>query len=124
MSCTMRFSALMAFSLLAGCATQPTGPSQLVLPGTGMGFPQFQGDDYFCRQYAYAQIGGVSPNQATMTSGAASAALGAALGAAAGAAIGVAKARRLARAQACWAARWWEPRPPAPPATKPSSAMT
>ena len=88
MSRTMRFSSLLAFLLLAACATQPTGPSQLVLPGTGAGFAQFQSDDNVCRQYAFAQIGGVSPNQAAMASGAGSAALGAALGAAAGAAMG------------------------------------
>lgn len=88
MSRSMRFSALSAFFLLVGCATLPTGPSQLVLPGSGMSFGQFQNDDYLCRQYAYAQIGGVSPNQSAMASGAGSAALGAALGAAAGAAMG------------------------------------
>ncbi len=80
--------ALLVSALTSGCATLPTGPSQLVLPGTGMSFAQFQNDDYLCRQYAYAQIGGVSPNQSAMASGASSAALGAALGAAAGAAIG------------------------------------
>jgi len=88
MSRTIGFSALFTLTLLAGCATQPTGPSQLVLPGTGMGFTQFQYDDSTCRQYAYYQLGGISPSQSALMSGAASAALGAALGAAVGAAFG------------------------------------
>lgn len=88
MLCTMRFPALLLLTLLTGCATQPTGPSLLVLPGTGMSFNQFQNDDYSCRQYAYLQIGGVSPNESAMTSGVATAAIGTAVGAAAGAAFG------------------------------------
>ena len=73
--------------LLAGCTTMPSGPSQLVLPGTGKGFEQFQGDDALCRQYAVAQSGGATADQAAADSVARSAALGTALGAVAGAAI-------------------------------------
>ncbi len=87
-SSAIKFSPLLAVSLLAGCVSMPTGPSMLVLPGTGMGFDRFQNDDYTCRQYANAQIGGVTPNQAAAASGVGSAAIGAALGAAAGAAMG------------------------------------
>lgn len=74
--------------LFAGCAMNPTGPSVLVLPGTGKPYEQFRSDDFYCRQMALMQIGGVSPTQAAAQSGLASAAIGTALGAASGAAIG------------------------------------
>jgi hypothetical protein len=77
-----------AVFLLGACATLPSGPSVLVLPGTGKNFDQFQTDDVVCRQFAYAQVGGRIPNQAAATSGVTSAVIGSALGAAAGAAIG------------------------------------
>ncbi len=44
--------------LVVGCATTPTGPGVLVLPGTGKSFDQFRADEQECRQYARAQIGG------------------------------------------------------------------
>jgi hypothetical protein len=83
-----RTVALLVLGALAGCATMPSGPSQLVLPGTGKNFDQFRYDDGDCRQYASAQTGGTTPAQAAEDSGIKSAALGTALGAAAGAAIG------------------------------------
>ena len=58
----------------------------MALPGSGRSFEEFRYDDYYCRQFAYEQIGGMDPNQASISSGAGSAAIGAALGAAAGAA--------------------------------------
>jgi hypothetical protein len=75
-------------ALLAGCASMPDGPSVMVLPGTGLPFDQFRGDDAVCRQYAFLQVGGKTPNQAAVDSGVASAAVGTAVGAAAGAALG------------------------------------
>ncbi len=66
----------------------PIGPSILVLPGSGRSFEQFRSDDYVCRQFAFGQVQGVTPNQAAITTGVANAATGAALGAAAGAAMG------------------------------------
>jgi len=42
--------------LLAGCSTMPTGPSVLVLPGTGKDFNQFNADEEQCRQLAMGQI--------------------------------------------------------------------
>ncbi len=75
-------------ALLSGCATLPNGPSVMVLPGTGMSFAQFRQDDYFCRQYAYGQVGGTSANQAAINSQVGSAVVGSAIGAAAGAALG------------------------------------
>lgn len=81
-------SPLLALPLLAGCVSMPTGPSMLVLPGTGKTFDQFRNDDFVCRQFANAQIGGVTPSKAATSSGVGSAAVGTLLGAAAGAAIG------------------------------------
>jgi Glycine-zipper domain len=78
---------LAALVLLAGCATIPSGPSALVLPGTGKSFDQFRFDDAQCRGFASQQVGGQTPNDAAVQSGVASAAIGTAIGAAAGAAI-------------------------------------
>jgi len=75
--------------LAAGCAHYPTGPSVMVLPGYGKSFPQFQSDDYACRQWADQQSGG-PPRDAATENAIASAAVGTAVGAAAGAAIGAA----------------------------------
>lgn len=74
--------------LVSGCVSLPTGPSVMVLPGTGLSFEQFVNDEAVCKQYAYVQIGGTTANEASVTSGATTAAAGTAIGAAAGAAIG------------------------------------
>jgi hypothetical protein len=84
----LKLSPLLAISSLIACTTMPTGPSMMALPGSGRNFDQFRYDDHYCRQFAYEQIGGSAPNQASIFSGAASAAIGTALGAAAGAALG------------------------------------
>jgi hypothetical protein len=75
--------------LLAGCATVPSGPSVMVLPGTGKTFEQFQGDDLVCRQWA-AQMTGTTAGRAGAASTAGGAAVGTIVGAAAGAALGAA----------------------------------
>jgi len=80
---------LLAALLLAACATVPTGPSVMVLPGTGKNFEQFQADDAVCRQWA-AQQTGTTPGRAATESTVSGAAIGTAVGAAAGAAIGAA----------------------------------
>src|SRR5262249_46951863 len=69
-----------------GCATVPTGPSVMVLPGTGKPFEQFQADDAMCRQWAMQQAGLTQKafNDTTISG----AAIGTVLGAAAGAAFG------------------------------------
>jgi len=72
---------------LGACATLPTGPAVMVLPGTGKNFDQFRFDDGACRQYSYDQVAGVTPSRAADDSGVRSAAVGTLLGAAAGAAI-------------------------------------
>lgn len=86
MNRALRYSPFVAL-VLAGCVTVPSGPSMMVLPGTGKSFDQFRSDDYECRQFAAGQTG-VTPSQAAEDSGVRSAALGTALGAVAGAAIG------------------------------------
>jgi Glycine-zipper domain len=75
--------------LVAGCVTVPTGPSVMVLPGSGKVFEQFQVDDALCRQWALQQTG-VAPGEAATNSAVTSAAVGTVLGAALGAAIGAA----------------------------------
>jgi len=77
-----------AIFLAAGCASLPSGPSVLALPGTGKSFDEFRLDDDLCRRYASAQVGGVGPNQAANDSAVRNAALGTVIGAVAGAAIG------------------------------------
>lgn len=83
-----KFSPLLLSSLLLACTTMPTGPRVMALPGTGKSFEQFRADDFECRQFALAQVGGVTSSQAATESGLKSAAVGAAVGAVAGAAIG------------------------------------
>lgn len=74
--------------LVAACTTMPSGPSVMVLPGTGKSFDHFRADDMECRNYALQSIGGVAPSQAAQGSGVTSAVVGTVVGAAAGAAIG------------------------------------
>lgn len=78
---------IMAFLALGACATAPSGPSVMSLPGTGKSFEQFRADDMDCRQYANVQVGGTSPSQAANDSAVRGAAVGTAVGAAAGALI-------------------------------------
>jgi OmpA family protein len=75
-------------ALLTGACATVTGPSVMVLPGTGKNFDQFQLDDATCRQFAAQQSGvaGQSPTHSAVSG----AAVGTVLGAAAGAAIGAA----------------------------------
>ena len=56
--------ALSLVVLLAGCASTPSGPGVLVLPGSGKSFDQFRFDEHECRQYAHAQAGGSTADQA------------------------------------------------------------
>jgi hypothetical protein len=83
-----RFFPFAAALLVSACTTLPSGPSVLVLPGTGKSFDAFRADDLTCRQFAHEQIGGVTPASAASDSGMRSAAVGTAVGAAAGAAVG------------------------------------
>ena len=74
---------------LSACATLPTGPSVMVLPGNGKPFEVFQADDAACRQWAFSAAGR-QPGQAATESTVAGAAIGTAIGTAAGAVIGAA----------------------------------
>jgi hypothetical protein len=85
---TFRMSLIATTLMLGACMTLPSGPSVLVLPGSGKGFDQFRADDADCRQYASSQVGGATSDQVAADSVAKSAALGTAVGAVAGAAIG------------------------------------
>src|SRR5262245_36679786 len=75
--------------LLCACASIPTGPSVMVLPGDGKNFEQFQVDDSICRQWA-AQQTGTNTDKVTTDSALSGATIGTLLGAAAGAALGAA----------------------------------
>ena len=88
MNRTFRIALLLGTLLLGACITTPSGPSVLVLPGTGKGFDQFRADDLDCRQYASVQVGGSTSDQIASDSVAKSAALGTVVGAVAGAAVG------------------------------------
>jgi hypothetical protein len=58
---------IVAMLLLAACARMPTGPSVLVLAGSGKTLEQFNADDATCRQQAAQEIqttkGGQVPAQ-------------------------------------------------------------
>ncbi len=82
-------AACAAALMMIGCATVPTGPSVMVLPGQGRTFDQFQYDDALCRQWSSQKIG-TTGNEAATESTVTGAAVGTAAGAATGAAIGAA----------------------------------
>jgi hypothetical protein len=84
----LMFSFLVVAAALTACATIPTVPSVMVLPGEGKSFDQFRMDDAVCRQFAYDQVGGAAGQQAAQDSAVKSAVVGTALGAVAGAVIG------------------------------------
>jgi uncharacterized protein YcfJ len=87
------FLFVIALLLVTGCATIPTGPSVMVLPGAGKSFEQFQADDAICRQWASRQIGTApqeTANQTTAKGAVAGTVIGAGLGAAIGSASGAA----------------------------------
>jgi len=87
MNPALRFSPLLALLFVGACATVPSGPGVMVLPGTGKSFDQFRLDDYECRQFASTQTGGTTPAQIAADSGVKSAAVGTLIGAAIGAAV-------------------------------------
>jgi hypothetical protein len=86
-SATSLFAALAL--ALAGCASVPTGPRVMVLPGSGKSFDAFRADDAECQGFARQQIG-VPPGRAAGERAAVGAAIGTGLGAASGALIGAA----------------------------------
>jgi hypothetical protein len=82
------FPAVLALGMLGACATYPTGPSVMVMPGKNKTLEQFQYDDTICRQFALNQTGGANPTQNSTNSAVQSAAVGTLIGAAAGALLG------------------------------------
>lgn len=95
------FVVITGLFLLTACVSMPTGPSVVVLPGSNKNFNQFRYDDDQCRHFAYEQMSGVTPNKASISSGATSAAIGAALGATAGASLEAGKEPLLVRVVVC-----------------------
>lgn len=85
---TQILSCLLIAMALSACATNPTGPSNMALPGTGKAFNVFRADDLSCRDFALTQIGGKTVNQQYNASLAGTAAVGTVVGAAIGAAAG------------------------------------
>jgi len=83
-----RWSLALAALAIAGCATVPSEPSVLALPGSGRSFDEFRADDFYCRDYAFDQSGAGARQQAANTTAVQNAAIGTAIGALAGAAIG------------------------------------
>lgn len=75
--------------LVTGCASGPTGPSVMVLPGAGKSFEQFQADVARCRQWADQETG-TTTAQASNTTAISGAAIGTVVGGALGAAVGAA----------------------------------
>lgn len=80
---------LLAFLVLGGCATMPSGPSVRVLPTPGKSFEQFVGEDALCRRYAEQSLG-MSPQDTANQNTATSAVVGGAVGAGVGALLGAA----------------------------------
>lgn len=78
-----------ALLFLSGCVSLPTGPSVLVLPGTGKSLEQFQSEDMICRQWAGQQVG-ISAEDTANKNTAKGAAVGTMIGAGAGALLGAA----------------------------------
>ncbi len=87
----------LACLVVTGCVRLPTGPSVMVLPGSGKDFQEFQRDDAACRQWALQQTG-MTTAEAANSSTATGAAVGTVLGAASGAAIGAASGNPAAGA--------------------------
>jgi hypothetical protein len=83
-----RVAVVVGAVFLGACTVMPTGPSVMVLPGSGYSIESFREDDTYCRQYAYIQIGGKTAEDASRESAVTSAVVGTAIGAAAGAALG------------------------------------
>lgn len=83
-----RASLLVTSLFLGACTVMPTGPSVMVLPGSGQSIERFREDERICRQDAFYQIGGKTAGQAARESAVTTAAVGTAVGAVAGAAIG------------------------------------
>ena len=56
MKISRALAALGVAAVIGGCASTPTGPSVMVLPGPGKTMDQFQADDGHCRQIATSEL--------------------------------------------------------------------
>ncbi len=88
MSATLKLLSIPMLFLLGACASLPTGPSVMVLPGSGKNFDQFHTDDFKCKHFALEQVGGTPPSQISTQNGIATALTTTAVGAATGAIMG------------------------------------
>ena len=61
--------AVLSALLLSACATRPTGPSVMAMPGSTKTFDQFRLDDMDCRSYASEQTGGRDGDSVSSDSG-------------------------------------------------------
>lgn len=50
--------------LLGACSVMPTGPTVMVLPGSGQSIERFRVDEAFCKDDALRQIGGKTAGEA------------------------------------------------------------
>jgi outer membrane lipoprotein SlyB len=85
-------AALSSSLMLAGCATEPTGPTIGVMPAQGKSFASFQADQAVCKDYASNQVrgGAQTANNRQVLTGVVGTLLGAGLGAAIGGGQGAA----------------------------------
>jgi hypothetical protein len=83
---TAALTALSTVVLLAGCATQPMGPTVPVMPAQGKSMDRFQADENYCENYADGRASGrvKQANDTELRNGVVGAALGAGIGALAG----------------------------------------
>ena len=88
LSSRLPFVLLPVALLLGACTVIPTGPSVMVLPGSGASIERFRADEAWCRDDAMYQIGGQTPRSAQRDSAVNSAVVGTVIGGLAGAAIG------------------------------------
>ncbi|TKI06959.1 glycine zipper family protein [Martelella alba] len=77
---------LLAGLALSGCASTPTAPSVMALPGSNKTYDQFRYDDVTCRNAAYSSLSGAADNANGRAL--ATVAAGTAIGTAAGALLG------------------------------------
>jgi hypothetical protein len=80
------FAAVSTVALLAGCATQPLGPTIPAMPPQGKSMDAFNQDESYCEQYADDRASGrvQQADDKELRNGAIGAALGAGIGALAG----------------------------------------
>lgn len=79
---------LLVVLAISGCATAPTGPQVMAMPGSSKSSEQFRYDDRECRHYAHDSIDPNAANNTGVRDAAIGTLIGAALGGHEGAAVG------------------------------------